>query len=262
MEAGKTPSSSLFKQRAAQDVSPLGERYIGHLLQADPDLGENMPADAYAQAEAAIRVEIFTIDKGSWEPPELDHGTIGVLLLSGLMIRRVRLGQSLASEIIGPGDIIRPWEDGLAPHLVPPSSEWKVLHQGEVALLDSRVTKLIGHWPELTAGVVKRVLRRTGSLHYVMAASNFVRTEDRLLATLWHLASLWGRMTAGGVLIPFRLTHEVLSEIIGAQRPTVSMAIKGLQDEGLLTQRDRHWVLLGDAPQWQVKRAQGTPAAD
>ena|SRR5436190_15549314 len=88
-----------------------------------------------------------------------------------------------------------------------------------------------------------------------MAAQHFIRVEDRLLATLWHLASMWGKVTPVGTVVPFRLTHEMLASIIGAQRPTTTMAIRSLTQQGLLTRDDgRAYVLIGDPPDWSRER--------
>jgi CRP-like cAMP-binding protein len=68
-----------------------------------------------------------------------------------------------------------------------------------------------------------------------------------VLATLRHLAIRWGRVTPNGVRIPFRLTHEVLGEIIGAQRPSVTSGLAQLEQRGLLRRAaDRTFVLMGD----------------
>lgn len=131
-----------------------------------------------------------------------------------------------------------------------------MLEAAQVALLDARVTALVGRWPELCASVAGRFLRRTRSLAYLMAAQHFVRVEDRLLATLWHLASMWGRVTLQGTVIPFRLSHEMLAGIIGAQRPTTTTSIRSLVEQDRIAQDDnRRYVLLGDPPDWSREPA-------
>jgi hypothetical protein len=221
------------------------------LLREDPDLGENMPAEARQQATELIRARVFRVPKGTWDPPEIDHGTIGLLILDGLMVRTLQLGKVSSSEVVGPSDVIRPWETDLIPSLVPGVTSWRVLEPGQVALLDARVTALIGRYPELCAAVAGRFLRRARSLAYLMAAQHFVRVEDRLLATLWHLASMWGRVTPRGTVVPFRLTHEMLAGIIGAQRPTTTTSIRSLTEQGRITREDgRRYVLLGEPPDW------------
>jgi CRP/FNR family cyclic AMP-dependent transcriptional regulator len=225
------------------------------LLRADPDLGEDMPPQARRHATELILVRTFKVGKGPWKPPELDHGAMGLLLLDGLMVRTLTLGRVSSSEVVGPTDIIRPWETDLLPSLVPAVTDWRVLEPARVALLDARTTQLIGQWPELCAAIGGRMLRRSRSLSYLMAAQHFIRVEDRLLATLWHLASMWGRVTPQGTVVPFRLTHEMLAGIIGAQRPTTTTAIHSLTRQGSLARDDRrHYVLLGDPPDWRSER--------
>jgi CRP/FNR family cyclic AMP-dependent transcriptional regulator len=225
------------------------------LLREDPDLAEHMSPEARHQATELIRARVFRVPKGIWDPPGIDHGTTGLLLLDGLMVRTLQLGRVSSSEVVGPSDIIRPWETEMIGSLVPGVTSWRVLEPAQVALLDRRVTALIGRWPELSASVAGRFLRRARSLAYLMAAQHFVRVEDRLLATLWHLASMWGRVTPRGTLVPFRLTHEMLAGIIGAQRPTTTTSIRSLTEQGRLARDDgRRYVLLGDPPDWLHER--------
>jgi len=214
-----------------------------------------MASDSRKVATELIRVRTFRVSKGRWKPPELDRGATGLLLLDGLMVRTLALGRVSSSEVVGPTDIIRPWEDDLLPSLVPAVTDWRVLEPARVGVLDARTTHLIGRWPELCASVAGRLLRRSRSLAYLMAAQHFVRVEDRLLATLWHLASMWGRVTRQGTVVPFRLTHEMLASIIGAQRPTTTTAIHSLTRQGRLARDDRrYYVLLGDPPDWGSER--------
>jgi CRP/FNR family transcriptional regulator, cyclic AMP receptor protein len=230
------------------------------LLVEDPDLAENMDPDAARQARELIRARVFRVPKGPWRPPEIDHGTMGLMLLKGLMVRRLTLGPVSASEVVGPSDIIRPWENDLIPSLMPSTTDWRVLEEAHVALLDGRVTALVGRWPELSAAVGGRLLRRARSLSFVMAAQHFVRVQDRLLATLWHLASMWGRVTPAGTMIPFRLTHEMLASIIGAQRPTTTTSVRLLLESGRLAQDEqKRYLLLGEPPDWVRER---TPVAE
>jgi CRP/FNR family cyclic AMP-dependent transcriptional regulator len=211
-----------------------------------------MASEAREIATELVRVRTFRVPKGPWKPPAVDPGAMGLLLLDGLMVRTLRLGRVSSNEVVGPSDIIRPWEDDLIPSLVPTLTGWRVLEQARVGLLDARTTEQIGRWPELSAAIGGRLLRRSRSLAYLMAAQHFVRVEDRLLATLWHLASMWGRVTPKGTVVPFRLTHEMLASIIGAQRPTTTTAIRSLVRRERVTRNERrHYVLLGDPPDWR-----------
>jgi CRP-like cAMP-binding protein len=51
------------------------------------------------------------------------------------------------------------------------------------------------------------------------------------------------------VCVPYRLTHEVLGEIVGAARPTVSLAMRTLRDRGeVLRLASGEYVLTGEPP--------------
>jgi CRP-like cAMP-binding protein len=51
-----------------------------------------------------------------------------------------------------------------------------------------------------------------------------------------------------GVLLPLRLTHAILSDLVAARRPTVTSAITELSRRGILRQIDEGWLLSGDPP--------------
>jgi hypothetical protein len=88
------------------------------------------------------------------------------------MVRTLRLGPAFSAEMVGPSDIVRPWEKDLIPSVLPATAEWRVLHDARVALLDGRTTALIGRWPELSAAVSGRLLRRTSQ-------GRLARNDDR-----------------------------------------------------------------------------------
>lgn len=232
------------------------------LLDADPDLGEGLPEVARARLNGLLRAPVLAVDKGCWEPPALEPGSIGLLVLSGLITRRVSLGPASSSELMGPGDILRPAEHGLIPEFTLHSSAWRVLSKADAAVIDRRTTALLGRSPDLSAAIAARLLRRTRCLAYLMAVQHFRRVDDALLATLWHVAAMWGKVTLDGVVLPFRFTHEALAEIVGARRPTVTVAVHSLEARGQLRREEPgRWVLLGDPPEWEADAIrQGSPA--
>jgi CRP-like cAMP-binding protein len=222
---------------------------IVRLLEVDPDLGETLSDDARRAATHLIQARVAPIEPGIWTPPLVGPADVGLLVLDGLMVRKVRVGSSSSTEVIGPTDLLRPGDQETLPRLLPDSTEWRVLQECRLAVLDARVTAAIGRWPALTAAVCARFLRRSRSLAYLMAAQHFTRVTDRLLATLWHMASRWGRVTPQGTALPFRLTHEMLGEIIGARRPTTTQAVSALERRGLLLRDEKRRLVLLGAPE-------------
>jgi hypothetical protein len=70
------------------------------------------------------------------------------------------------------------------------------------------------------------------------------RVDDRLLAMMWLLAESWGRVTASGTLLPLQLTHSALGGLVGARRPTVTLALRGLTESGAVLRQPDGWLLL------------------
>ena len=236
------------------DLLPASAQQRGVLvLQEDPDLAEALTDGDREQATRLLRAAILELPVGPWEPPEGEPGGLGLLVLDGLLARNVELGKAMSVEILGPGHLLRPWDDALLTTIVPSSSAWEVLEPSSVAVLGRQASTVVGHWPELMAAFSSRLLRRVRNQALLMAAANFTRVEDRLLAALWHLGSMWGRVGTDGVVLPFRLTHETLAHLVGARRPSVTLAMGALKREGRLLRRpDGHYVLLGEPPDWQA----------
>lgn len=240
-------------RRELDSVARYGHGEVCRVLEEEPDLAEGLSDEDRRAAVLAFRARVISVTQPRWDPPTFDPArTFGLLVLDGLLGRRVRAGSAVATELLSCGDILRPWDEPFAFNAVPPEADWRVFRPARLAVLDEHITALIGRRPELVVNFSSRLLRRARSVAYLMAISHQSRLEDKLMATMWHIASNWGRVTRDGVIVPFRLTHEVLGEILGSQRPSVTMALGRLQAQNRLARRrDGSYVLLaqvGDAP--------------
>ncbi|MGO9907166.1 MAG: helix-turn-helix domain-containing protein [Solirubrobacteraceae bacterium] len=64
----------------------------------------------------------------------------------------------------------------------------------------------------------------------------------------WHLADRWGRVRNGQTILPLRLTHSVLADLIAAQRPSVSTALSDLASRKIVRPAPDGWLLLAERP--------------
>jgi hypothetical protein len=78
--------------------------------------------------------------------------------------------------------------------------------------------------------------------------------EDRLLGMLWLLAESWGKVTSAGTVLPLHFTHESLGAMVGARRPTVTLALGELADRGAVIQREGGWLLIEPPQRRQQER--------
>ena len=104
-------------------------------------------------------------------------------------------------------------------------------------------------WPELQRNLIARFMDQNEELATQLVLCQLPRVEDRLLSMLWLLAESWGKVTPVGTLLPLYVTHEALGAMIGARRPTITLALGELAERGALVQQDRGWLLLEPPPQ-------------
>jgi CRP/FNR family cyclic AMP-dependent transcriptional regulator len=220
------------------------------LLDADPSLAAEISPATRAGAGPACLASVRWLDAGTWQPPaELARpGSLGLLVLDGFLVRHVDVVGRPATELLGPGDLLRPWE----PDRTEPFSSgarWHVLEQCQVALLDERVSAVIGRWPDLVAALVGRAVARSREQTITVAVGQIPSMRQRVLVVLWHIAGRWGERRDDATVVPVRLTHELLANLTSAQRPSVSHALRALRDHGLVDRgADGRLVLYGEPP--------------
>jgi len=73
-----------------------------------------------------------------------------------------------------------------------------------------------------------------------------VHHSERVAEKLLQLARTYGRAVPGGVRIDFPLTHQLLADMVGSARETVSLALSDLAREGFLHRQHHRFVLRVD----------------
>src|SRR3954451_7810284 len=228
-------------------------RAVGiRLLEAPPHPAEGLSPEEEADARRHVVAVLEDVPAGRWEPTggyALEPAFIGLLLIDGTLSRDVELGGRRCSELLGPGDLLRPWDyDEGDTASVPTESAWTVLEPARLAVLDGRFARVACRYPELMAKLIGRTLRRSRWLSILLTISSMPRVDARVQALFWHLADRWGRVTLDGVVVPVRLTHEMIGRLVGAHRPSVTTALSELSRTNRLRRLPHGWLLLGDPP--------------
>jgi CRP/FNR family transcriptional regulator, cyclic AMP receptor protein len=220
-----------------------------HPLREDPELAEAIPLPRRQSAiEACTAPEIRLAAGGSDQVlPGFDEA-VGLLVLKGLLIRHVGIEGRFGAELVGEGDILRPWQLDSESPLLPLETDWSVINPARVAVLDQSFYVHISNHPELASCLIARTMQRVRNLATNMAIVHQARVDVRVRMLLWHLAGRWGRVSSEGTLVPMRLTHAVLSQLVAARRPTVTSALSDLARRGLVLPFRDGWLLRGEPP--------------
>ena len=212
------------------------ERPSVSLIDADPDFAGVIPAADRALAEG-VRLPLVELPAQSWNGPE-NPTAAGLLVLGGFVIRTLHRYGRESAELYGPGDLISSElpKDGTA--------TWKGVHETSLVALDEHFEIAGRRWPALWRVTLERSCQRSERLAAHLAALQLSRVDERVEAVLWQLADRFGKVTTDGVVLPIRLTHQLLGFLTAAKRPTVSVALGELTSAGrVLRLADGGWLL-------------------
>ena len=235
-------------------LAQIDPRHMVALLDVDPDLAIGVPPQEAEVARSRAVAAVAELEPPGWDPAQLvqrsEPGWLGLYVLDGLLLRRVEVGKRSACELFGPTDLIRPWDSDGEYDPLPISVSWLVLKRTRLAVLDTAFVLRIARWPTITSRIVSRVAQRARYLTLTQAVTHLPRAYVRLLILFWLLAERWGKVSTEGVYVTLPLTHEVLAMLIGAHRPTVTIALQRLTRAGfLIRERSDRWLLTNRAIQ-------------
>jgi CRP/FNR family cyclic AMP-dependent transcriptional regulator len=243
------------RQTEAPQLSEPGDEGLAAamvaVLEADPSLGSALEPTTLVAARREALAPAMNLERGRWHwerAPIEPRNSFGILVLKGMLSRRQQIGDLSFVEILGEGDLLRPWTSEESTTLTGRVS-WRALTSCQLALLDRDFALRTRHWPEIAAALLERSTLRSQALVTTLAIHGAVRVKDRLLLMLWHLADRWGHVTPRGTVLPVPLTHESLAQLIGARRSPVTVALGELRREDLVRrERGSTWLLSGEPP--------------
>jgi hypothetical protein len=191
------------------------------------------------------------LEVGAWTPEaeaaaDAARRGYGLLILDGLIIRRVGAPSRYAAELLGPGDLLRPWQVDGEDVTLPFDVRLAILERVRLAVLDEAFAERAAPFPEVSVALVGRSMQRSRTLAVNMAIVHYPQVRPRLLLLLWHLADRWGRVTPDGVRIPLRLRHHMLADLLAVRRPSATAALRQLMTEGLVSRDESGLILRGN----------------
>jgi len=222
------------------------------VIDADPELARWLTPGEMGAARRDTVVPVVGVNFGTWEPeaPQAcGWRHFGYLVLEGVLARDEELAGTTSTELVGPGELLQPWEEDGEDAFVRHRVTWTVLEPARLGVLGPTFVASAARWPVVTAALLGRAVRQSSRVATLHAICQLSRVDLRLLALFWHLAERWGRVTADGVLLPLRLQHESLGHLVGAKRPTVTLALQRLAEQGLVERcGDGTWSLPSSPP--------------
>ena len=222
------------------------------VLREDPDLGKHLDDRRLRAAREELHARLVTVPAGVWDPTvhaEAVDDAFGLLVLDGVVVRRVGRQDRFGAELLGTGDLCRLSDaTGRETLSSPFTTTWRAIAPVRLAVLDRDFVQRCAGYPEIGACLTIRAVCRARHLVVNLSIAHFARVDRRLELLLWHLADRFGRVTPQGVVLPMRLTHDLLADLVAAQRPSVTLSLQQLERAGRLRRQDGLLHLLGPPP--------------
>src|SRR3954452_11529867 len=128
------------------------------LLQADAGLRRAIPAAEQRLAQRVLIAPRCTLKARMDLADQLATGgqePFGALLVDGFVVRESTVAGDVSAEVLGPGDIVRPWR--VTESAVPCTTRWAVPAGAVAAVLDARFLMAARRWPQLADVVRERL---------------------------------------------------------------------------------------------------------
>jgi hypothetical protein len=215
-----------------------GAASLGGLADVDGELAARiaqrsvcvvLPRGVAWRAEACLDSALLAVEEGFLVAGSAVAGPNG----SGVLARRVVLTTARPGMFLTP-PVQREWLEAVTP--------------ARFTVISTRSLKaLLGHAAaaELIAETLVDALREREA---TIRNCSYVRHAERVREKLLQLGRVHGRVVPGGVRIDFPLTHQLLAEMVGSARETVSLALAELERDGFVHRQSRRYLIRIEAP--------------
>jgi CRP/FNR family transcriptional regulator, cyclic AMP receptor protein len=216
----------------------LGRARYHYLLDLDEDLASRFDMRMRLTARPVITARVCDVPSGEFDLEPLFSSVtngLGLLVVDGIVELDTQVGDRTASELIGEGDLLCPWESRADVVLVARRRFSRALLPLRIAVLDEAFSRRAQPWPQITNALIQRGVRRAMALNVQRAATCHPRADVRVALLLWQLAERWGTVQPDGIHLSLPLTHRLIGQLVGAERPSVSHALTRLSRADLVT---------------------------
>ena len=124
-----------------------------------------------------------------------------------------------------------------------PVSAWCMEETLFCGFTKKQFERLVVEYPGIGLHVIRNLSKRISTLTSRVGSLSIHNLVDRLYGVLTNVAKEHGSKSRHGSVIPFALTHEDLSFLVGAHRVSVTRAMKDLKAAGKIIQEGRQIIV-------------------
>jgi len=103
---------------------------------------------------------------------------------------------------------------------------------------------LLARDPALTRGLLRYAAEVMTHMDERIKMHAFLDVPSRLAGTILWLADQYGSAKEGGVEVPYWFTHQEMADLIGSTRETVTTVLAEFKRQGLVDNRNHHFLVM------------------
>jgi len=217
------------------------------LLDTNLELTRHLAPDERTEL-GTVTLTVVDVPRGQLQFEALlqQHNAFAATVLDGMLVHALQIGEHPGVQLLGPGDLLV--QSNSSPPSWLDSVEFRAPAPVQVALLGEEFLAVARRAPHVIPALYECLADQMQRLNSQLVICQLPRVDERVLAILWLLAESWGHVTPGGIRLPIALTHETLGALVGARRPTVTLALRKLSESGAIVRQDSGWLLLEAPP--------------
>ena len=129
--------------------------------------------------------------------------------------------------------------------LAPPAlgERLEAVTQARVTIVSADSLRLLLGFQKVAEAIVEAFTDSLRERQWSLRNCTYVRHTERVRHTLIQLARTYGHVVPSGIRVDFPLTHQLLADMVGSARETVSIALSELAQEGFLLRQHRRYVV-------------------
>ena len=192
-------------------------------------------AERAAAAEVLVRCPTLRLAAG--EARVRTEAAACLVVEDGVvLVTSARMGATrrMIVAVAGPGAVLLP---------PAPGERLEAATDVRLTVLGDAAQAALLRVPAAAAALVGAFAEQLRERHESLAQFSSVRHVERVRDKLLQLARAHGRVVPGGVRLDLPLTHELVGEMVGSARETVTWAFAQLAREGFLSRDGRSYSL-------------------
>jgi CRP-like cAMP-binding protein len=129
--------------------------------------------------------------------------------------------------------------------LVPPAAgeRLEALTPSRITIVSADSLRILLRFPSVAETIADAFAGALRESQATIRNCAYVLHSERVLEKLLQLARRYGRVVPGGVRVDFPLTHQLVADMVGSARETVSLALSELERDGFLHRQHHRYVL-------------------